>query len=198
MNACVSVRVFSTPLSLKAQKIEARRALKSAFGSQPSGELRYSPLGQPQLFPASNGYVSLSHKSEVVAGAVAPYRIGIDLEIQQVRRHLPLLNVVATPAEWTFLGESPNWDTFFKFWTAKEAIVKAVGVGLRMRVGLKETVLTDYTKDYWVFERQNSLWHVFFLTIKDHVLAVARPEGLNMVAPKVAILRDERHVSHCS
>ena len=81
--------------------------------------------GAPQ--PQSGMYWSVSHKREYVAGVVSCYPIGIDIE--KIRPCSDgLIARVAAPSEWNLSSEDPS-IRFFRFWTAKEAVVKAEGVG---------------------------------------------------------------------
>jgi 4'-phosphopantetheinyl transferase len=71
---------------------------------------------------------SLTHKPGYVAGVAAPGPIGIDIE--EIRpRSERLKDRIAGPEEWELIdSEAP--ESFFRFWTAKEAVLKAAGVGL--------------------------------------------------------------------
>lgn len=77
--------------------------------------------------PSDGTYWSLSHKRECVAAVVSSERAGIDVE--EVRPRSPgLFELVASDEEWA-LGGGITWDVFFRYWTAKEATLKALGVG---------------------------------------------------------------------
>jgi 4'-phosphopantetheinyl transferase len=78
--------------------------------------------------PVGDWHWSLSHKTEFVAGVAAPFPVGIDLELPGPR-HPGLFDKVGTDAEWECLG-GRDWPRFFRLWTAKEAVLKALGVGL--------------------------------------------------------------------
>ncbi|MGD9210136.1 MAG: 4'-phosphopantetheinyl transferase superfamily protein [Desulfobacteraceae bacterium] len=107
----------------------ARKAL--AVSCEKSGcsivELNKDQKGAP--LPENGYYWSLSHKSQFTAGVVAPYPVGIDIEIIRPCSE-SLKKRVASKTEWK-LASNLNQDlTFFRFWTAKEAVLKAVGVGM--------------------------------------------------------------------
>jgi 4'-phosphopantetheinyl transferase len=85
-----------------------------------------SPEGAP--LPAGGYFWSLAHKSERVAGVVADFPIGLDIE--KIRPCAPgLYRMAADAAEWS-LGVSADDLLFFRFWTAKEAVLKSLGIGL--------------------------------------------------------------------
>ncbi|HSO20280.1 MAG TPA: 4'-phosphopantetheinyl transferase superfamily protein [Desulfosarcina sp.] len=78
--------------------------------------------------PVDGVYWSLSHKSDVVGGVAAPLPIGLDLEtVRPVSE--ALMAKIADRVEWRLTEES-RLPLFFRFWTAKEAVLKAVGAGI--------------------------------------------------------------------
>jgi len=91
------------------------------------GELMKSPEGAP--LPVGGYFWSLAHKTDYVAGVVADFPIGMDVE--KIRPCAPkLYRMTADDAEWK-LGESISDLLFFRYWTAKEAVLKSVGIGLK-------------------------------------------------------------------
>jgi 4'-phosphopantetheinyl transferase len=91
------------------------------------GELMKSPEGAP--LPAGGYYWSLTHKSNYVAGVVSDFPIGLDIE--KVRPCAPgLYRMAADESEWR-LGDTVSDLLFFRYWTAKEAVLKSAGIGLR-------------------------------------------------------------------
>jgi 4'-phosphopantetheinyl transferase len=114
---------------VKALSQQARKAL--FFSCKKSGwpilHLKKDPNGVP--IPENGYYWSLSHKSRFVAAVVAPYPIGIDIERLQPSSKA-LRNRIASTKEWQLEPEIDPDLLFFRFWTAKEAVLKAVGVGM--------------------------------------------------------------------
>ena len=77
---------------------------------------------------SSNGYYwSLTHKRCFVAGVVSDARVGIDIE-EIKPRHRGMFKKVAVPEEWELLDADP-FHLFYRYWTAKEAVIKAWGAG---------------------------------------------------------------------
>lgn len=149
----------------------ARRAL--TLSAQKSGiilaQLLKKENGAP--LPFSGNHWSLTHKSAYVGGVVAGFRTGIDIErIQPIQN--ALYHKTATDDEWRLSGEAPL-QLFFRYWTAKEAVLKAAAIGLkdltRCRVGKvvdDHHLLVDYLDKSWMVAQ------VFF---EGHVAAVVNP-----------------------
>ena len=146
----------------------ARRAL--GLSARKSGiilaELLKEENGAP--LPFSGTHWSLTHKSAYVGGVVSGFRIGIDIErIRPIQD--ALYHKTATDDEWRLSGEDPV-RLFFRYWTAKEAVLKAAAVGLKdlsqCRVGKvvdEHHLRVDYLDKSWVVAQ------VFF---DGHVAAV--------------------------
>jgi len=105
----------------------AREALKvSAEKSRVRlGELPKDENGVP--CPVAGTHWSLSHKPKYVAAVVSKDKVGIDIEEMRSRAE-SLFARVATDEEWAL--QEKCWDTLFRYWTAKEAILKVIGIGI--------------------------------------------------------------------
>lgn len=94
------------------------------------------PHGKPKVSATRGLELSVSHAGEWVAVAVArSHAIGVDVErIDQLVDLAGLIEQVLTPAERRELAAAPpelQRAGFFRYWSRKEAIVKATGDGLR-------------------------------------------------------------------
>lgn len=97
---------------------------------------RYGPRGKPELSGREGAPLdfNLSHSGDLALCVVARWPVGIDLERL---REVPDADLIAarffTPAEVALQRVAINRDAaFLRQWTRKEAIIKAVGVGLSM------------------------------------------------------------------
>jgi 4'-phosphopantetheinyl transferase len=94
------------------------------------------PMIAPELAraPAGNLEFSVSRSGQSIAIGFALQPIGVDLEIVREFSDVDsLLGSCCTLDEARALREeSPRlfWDRFFRLWTGKEAVAKAVGLGL--------------------------------------------------------------------
>ena len=108
-------------LARAAARMSARRA---------GGVLgRLAKDGDGVPLPANGWHWSVAHKPGYVAGVAGPGSLGIDIE-PVTPRNCNLFSKIATPEEWR-LGHEEEWHLFYRFWTAKEAVLKAVGMGLK-------------------------------------------------------------------
>ena len=120
----------------------ARVALRMILGARSGVEpqailLGEDARGKPRRIDGSGGSFSVSHSGERVAIAVSDtHELGIDIERRtsffQPER---LFKLVCSPAERAWLVAHPQETEreFGRLWTCKEALLKAVGMGLRTR-----------------------------------------------------------------
>jgi len=151
----------------------ARRALK--ISADKSGiyleklqqDERHAPL------PFRGTYWSITHKNEYVGGVVSSSPTGIDIE-KICPRTKSLFHKTADEAEWALADRSLT--TFFRYWTAKEAVLKAAGIGLRdlSRCRISRVLSThhldvEYEGDKWQIE------HHFF---NNHIASIVKNNRL--------------------
>jgi 4'-phosphopantetheinyl transferase len=90
--------------------------------------------GRPELDdPNPQISFSLSHSASVAVIAIAPERVGVDVEVIRPRDRLDRLAARVLSAE-AFAGWDGDLETFLRAWTAKEAYLKQLGVGLTRRL----------------------------------------------------------------
>jgi 4'-phosphopantetheinyl transferase len=104
-------------LDVDAADVRVRRVCRDCRG----------PHGRPEL-PGTDLYASVAHSGERVAVALtrtAP--VGVDVEV------LHAVDLDTLPASVLGAGEQVTDERgFFRYWTRKEAVVKATGDGLRV------------------------------------------------------------------
>jgi len=147
----------------------ARQALKlSAQQSQAElGELVKDEQGVP--CPVAGIYWSLSHKPRYVAAVVSRDKIGIDIEEMKPRAE-SLFARVASDDEWQVLDRS--WNTLYRYWTAKEAILKVIGIGIG---GLRTCRIISVRDDHHVtLDYQGQSFLVEQLLHDGHIVSVLK------------------------
>ena len=149
----------------------ARKAL--SLSSRYSGLNLDEPLkdadGSP--LPTDGVYWSLTHKPRYVAGVVARSRIGIDIEPLHPRNTNKLFQKVAGSSEWQ-LVRAESWQNFFRFWTAKEAVLKAGGVGL---VGLSQCRIIEIIDDtHLLIDYRKKHWQVEHILFDEHIASIVK------------------------
>lgn len=105
-------------------------ALQENGQSHTLATMQYTAATRP-YFPDSRNDFNISHTGNLVVCAMAnDNTIGIDVE-RPVPMEIEDFNRQFSAAEWAHIHHSPDpLRTFFEYWTAKEAVLKASGTGL--------------------------------------------------------------------
>ena len=161
---------------MAAQRRRAREALvrSCAASGIPCGPFEKDAGNVPR--PFAGGYCwSISHKRRYVAAVVSSTPIGIDLE-EIMPRQNSLFGRVAEKWEWD-LAEDHEWETFFRYWTAKEAVLKATGVGLR---DLQHTRIHHVLDaDRLVVKYGGRLWPVQQYRFQNHIVSLTEVKEIH-------------------
>ena len=150
----------------------AREALKvSAKKSGVTlGKLLKDENGAP--CPVNGNYWSLSHKPEYVVAVVSKDKVGIDIEEVKPRDEL-LFARVASDKEWELKEKS--WEAFFRYWTAKEAILKVIGIGIS---GLKTCrIISVPDENHISLDYNGQLFVVEQLRYENHIVSVLKGDN---------------------
>ncbi len=121
-------RALPPPERVRVLSRQARRALHLCARKMgiAVGELKKDANGAP--LPFEGNFWSLTHKPAYVGAVICPQAAGIDIEaVKEVSTGL--IRKVAHDQEWRLTDEDPQ-TLFFRYWTAKEAVLKAAGVGI--------------------------------------------------------------------
>ena len=171
---------------LSGEEKVARLSRLSREALRMSAERSGLVLGDPAKdsddvpIPENGVHWSVSHKPGCVAAVVSTEPAGIDIEDLEPRSEPPY-RLVATEEEWD-LGGGRSQALFFRYWTAKEAVLKAAGVGI---TGLKKCTVVSIPDDTHVelsyrsctFRVEQHYW-------MNHIAAVV--QGDNKVEWRVA------------
>ncbi len=100
-------------------------------------DLQYTDAGKPFL---NNGYhFSIAHTKGMVGLLVGTTPVGLDIELIKPIENYYEFSEVLTAGELDTIARS-GLQTFFRFWTAKEAILKLTGDGI-VNSGLVNSIL---------------------------------------------------------
>jgi 4'-phosphopantetheinyl transferase len=121
------------------------------------GPLEKDARGAP--LPCAGWFWSLTHKHLYVGGVLAPHPVGVDLE--QVRPVSPgLYRKTAASDEWAMGAAEDRRIAFFRFWTAKEAVLKTGGEGIKdlsrcrvTRIETADRLHVDYAGRGWIVDQ---------------------------------------------
>jgi 4'-phosphopantetheinyl transferase len=125
-----SVHVWIAPAGAEPRTAAHNLLITLAGSLVDSPALTHDPAGRPHIPGLA---VSISHTHHLVA-VTASYDgpLGIDLEELHPRSIGPLAQRWFDPDELAWMAEQPDELTaFLHLWTAKEAVGKALGAGLR-------------------------------------------------------------------
>jgi len=150
----------------------ARRALvKSAERSAiHPGELLKDENGMP--LPFDGTFWSITHKTDYVGGVVAPTPIGIDIErIRELSDGL--FRKTACEREWALAGpEKKSLMTFFRFWTSKEAVLKATGIGIRDLLKCEVRQIQD--DRHLTIHYEGTTWRIEHFFFDRHIASIVQ------------------------
>jgi len=135
------------------------------------GELRKDDDDVP--LPFGGYHWSVSHKPKYVAAVIGQGSIGIDIEEIGPRKE-NIFGYVAGADEWRLFG-GESWDSLYRCWTAKEAVVKSTGTGL---AGLKSCRVADVQDDANIsLLYEGRLYQVAQMRLDGHIVSVLKNDN---------------------
>jgi len=128
----------------------SRRIVAARLGVAPqSVEIGHAPSGAPRvLAPSSSLKISVSGRADFCAVAMAEAPIGVDIEPSRaIEPPWSLLHPNERNTLESLTGEA-RADAFARLWTAKEAYLKALGLGFardptKIAIGLDFSILDE-------------------------------------------------------
>jgi 4'-phosphopantetheinyl transferase len=152
-------RIAREALGVSAQKSRVRL-----------GELLKDENGMP--CPVAGIHWSLSHKPKYVAAVVSTDKVGIDIEEMKPRAK-SLFTRVASDEEWELKQKS--WDILFRYWTAKETVLKVVGIGIG---GLRICRIASVPDDNHItLDYKGHSFLIEQLRYKNHIVSVLKGDN---------------------
>ncbi len=150
----------------------------------PDGRWQYPPTGATirpgELLKDANGmplpfdgtFWSITHKTHYVGGVVAPTPIGIDIErIRDFSRGL--FRKTASDREWALADmEKNSLLTFFRFWTSKEAVLKATGIGIKDLLKCQVRQILD--ERHLVIHYEGKDWLIEHFFFDQHIASIVQ------------------------
>ena len=136
-------RAKSMPPKSKESHVVTRVLLKTVLDHFLDAKeiiIKFADSGKPYL-PDCPVQFSVSHSGSWGGVVISEWPVGIDIEKFRVLENKEALaQRFFSPEEFKIIKESSDPNLFFRFWTAKEAFVKASGIPLAK--SLRETKLS--------------------------------------------------------
>lgn len=136
-------------------------------------KIEYSKYCKPYLKDKGVEF-NISHSGELVVCVISDQSsLGVDLEL---KKHIEIeaFKHLMTDSEWCAISSSSNeLDAFYRYWTQKEALVKAIGKGFSLPLNSIEILdckANIENEMYWVREvniDQDYKCHLAFSKIND-------------------------------
>ena len=108
-------------------------ALRTVGLREKTVRIEKNKYGKPFLIDHPEHHFSLSHSGDYAVCALSDAPIGVDIEQCRPRSFLSLAERYFTPDECErlrALSTNDRTTAFYRLWTAKESVLKALGVGL--------------------------------------------------------------------
>lgn len=148
-------------------------------------KFKYNPFGKPLLSePGENVWFSLSHSRDVSALSFSlEGETGIDIEYMDPGfDYLAVAEYCFSPGDKNYIDPVMQGDRerFFRLWTRKEALLKAIGTGISTNLDV-EVFNDDHRIAEGSVPGNDALPGGFFLNSsvfgRDYMVSVACPEG---------------------
>jgi 4'-phosphopantetheinyl transferase len=133
------------------------------------GELVQDGTGRP--LPVNGVHWSLTHKTDYVGAVASPDIIGIDLEKIIPRNTRALFRKTADSDEWNLTGNK-SWGVFHRYWTAKEAVLKATGIGIRDLSTCRVTQILDHHN--LIIHYADRIWPIEHHYFSGHIASIVK------------------------
>jgi len=150
----------------KARCLAAGLMLRRIFGPDEAKRITVSPLGKPYL--PDGPHFSLSHSGKLVVLLTDDCEAGVDVE-QIVPYCEAVARQVFSPNEQAWLLEQGNDKAFYRLWTGKESIMKALGLGFQLAPESFEIQPVQSGPNFVL----GRAWHLYWHILDGHMLCCA-------------------------
>ncbi len=141
----------------------------------PAVETEKNPWGKPQLKPHTNPHqihFNISHTTGCILLAIGPTELGVDAE--NTLRTVAFKSLTRKhfhPEEQDLLRNEQTPQRFIQFWTCKEALAKALGVGVYR--SFHNTIVHDQPHPHII---QPEGWNISQANINNYWLTVVHQQ----------------------
>jgi len=124
--------------------------------------------------PSQGTFWSITHKTAYVGAVAAPTVVGIDLEeIKACSKGI--FRKTADKSEWLLAGaEAESFKTFFRYWTAKEAVLKVSQTGIRDLSKCRIQRIID--ENYLEIAYLDKIWLIEHYYFDSHVASIVKTD----------------------
>lgn len=128
-----------------------RKAIQNTTGQCPATDVTLTPAGKPHL-PQNDLCFSISHSGAMVWVAFC-YSAPVGIDVENIRPLPDIMNMstLLHPAEVAYLHDAPpesRLECFYRCWTRKEAVLKALGLGLSLPLNSFRVEMTPQKTDW--------------------------------------------------
>jgi 4'-phosphopantetheinyl transferase len=134
-------------------RLMLKYGIKEIFGYDLDHTLSYTSYNKPYLVNYPHINFNISHSGQIAVCAITlDNEIGIDIELMKPINIMDFKNIM-TGREWESIHNSGDTQiAFYKFWTQKEAVIKANGMGLAISLRTFEIINQKAFLNNSVFE----------------------------------------------
>jgi len=162
------------------------------------GELAVDAAGKPFLRGSQNLHFNISHAGDYVVCAVAGCPVGIDIEAETIIDCEGIARFAYNAADHRAWRAQPPEDKlayFYRLWTLKESLSKAVGLGLSLDTKnicfSRAGNLPEICRVELAVGQERSVWYgKHYHGITGHTLALCLPEPVFPKQVKVVGVED--------
>jgi 4'-phosphopantetheinyl transferase len=158
-----------------------RNLLNNFLGIPPEGiKFRYNQFGKPFVTGAGKKiFFNMSHSSDIsVLGFDPDSEIGVDVEkinqnvdYEVIARHFFTQNEIS----YIYHEKGNAIRRFYEIWTRKEALLKALGIGITENLNIEVSIRNDFRMKNLVHRGSNNgIFHLKTMTFQDeYILSIA-------------------------